>query len=165
MEDRRFSLWFSVFFAAMAALRLARYSSHPSDPEEAHLWFEGLPTPGAAAVIAGLAVLLDEPAWRPAPAVLRMLPLATLALGILMVSKFPYVHFMNRFLKGRKPHTYLVIAILVVVLSLAWNFWAVAAGAVAAYALSGPVVWIFRRGRGRPARAGAGSPAGTEGKG
>ncbi len=48
MPDRKVTYWFTAFFALMAALRLARYSSHQADPEEANLWFDGLPTPGAA---------------------------------------------------------------------------------------------------------------------
>lgn len=160
MQDRRMTLYFSVFFALMAALRLARYSAHAEDPEEAHLWFEGLPTPGAAGVVASLAVLLDDRTFGPEGAVLRWLPGLVLALGILMVSKLPFPHFTNRFLKGRKPMTYLVLSLLVLVLSLAWNFEAVLAGSLILYALSGPAVWAVRL-KGPPeARVGAGKPGG-----
>jgi CDP-diacylglycerol--serine O-phosphatidyltransferase len=152
MRDNRFTLYFSLFFAAMAALRLARYSSHSEDPEEAHLWFQGLPTPGAAGVIAGLALLLSDRDWRPEATLLRFLPVATLVLGVLMVTKFPYAHVANRFLKGSKPVTYLVLTILAAVISLAWKFEVVLAGAVLAYALSGPVVWLVRRRRSAGAR-------------
>lgn len=162
MHDGRLTLNFSVFFALMAALRLARYSSHHEDPEEASLWFKGLPTPGAAGVIAGLAILMDDRDWRPDSAVLRFLPWVTLGLGALMVSKLPYAHFTNRFLKGRKPVTYLVLGLGVLVLSMAWNFEVVLAGTLLAYALSGPAVALFRRRPARPAAAGAGggSPMG-----
>lgn len=149
MADRRLSLWFSVFFALMAALRLARYSSHTGDPEEASLWFEGLPTPGAAGVIAAIAILIGDHDWRPENAVLRSLPWLTLVLGLLMVSKLPYVHATNRFLKGRKPVTYLVLALLLFVLSLAWKVEAVLAGILLVYTLSGPVMGIVRRRRAR----------------
>ena len=145
MQDRRVSLYFSVFFALMAALRLARYSSHHGDPEEANLWFEGLPTPGAAGVIGILAILVTDPDWRPEAWMLRWLPLVTLLLGLLMVSKLPYAHVTNRFLRGRKPVTYLVIAILVLLLSMAWKVEVVLAGALFGYALSGPVVALLRR--------------------
>jgi CDP-diacylglycerol--serine O-phosphatidyltransferase len=156
MHDRRLSLWFSVFFALMAALRLARYSTRHADPEEATLWFEGLPTPGAAGVIASVAVVIGDHDWRPENALLRALPWVTLGLGLLMVSKLPYAHAANRLLKGRKPVTFLVLALLIVVLSLSWKVEAVLAGALLLYTLSGPVVGIFR---GRRARAEAAVPA------
>jgi CDP-diacylglycerol--serine O-phosphatidyltransferase len=164
MQDRRVSLYFSVFFAAMAALRLARYSAHASDPEEAKLWFEGLPTPGAAGVVASLAILLGDPSWGPGAAALRLLPWAVLALALLMVSRLPFAHFTNRFLKGRRPVHYLVLAMAICVMSLAWNFEAVLAGALLLYALSGPAVGAARALRGRPA-AGAGPAGGGGGAG
>jgi len=154
MADRRLSLWFSVFFALMAALRLARYSAHHGDPEEESLWFAGLPTPGAAGVIAAVAILIGDKEWRPESTVLRVLPWVTLGLGLLMVSKVPFAHATNRFLKGRKPVTYLVLALLAIVMSLAWKVEVVLAGILIAYTLSGPVVWMFRRRRARrPAMA------------
>jgi CDP-diacylglycerol--serine O-phosphatidyltransferase len=145
MHEGRLTLNFSVFFALMAALRLARYSSHQEDPEEASLWFKGLPTPGAAGVIAGIAILAGDRDWGPGSAVLRYLPWLTLALGALMVSKLPYAHFTNRFLKGRKPVTYLVLSLAVLVLSMTWNFEVVLAGTLLIYALSGPATALFRR--------------------
>ena len=155
MPDRRMALFFSVFFALMAALRLARYNTQHGDPEEEQLWFQGLPTPGAAAVIAGVALLLPEPRFNPESALLRLLPWATLLLGMLMVSRVPFVHVTNRFLKGRKPIQYLVTALLVLVLSLTFHFEVVLACLVLLYALSGPAVWLLRRFR-RPAPAAAG---------
>jgi len=163
MPDRKVTYWFSVFFALMAALRLARYSAHHEDPEEASLWFKGLPTPGAAGVIASLAILIYDRDFRPGSSVLRLLPWATLALGVLMVSKLPYAHFTNRFLKGRKPFTYLVLALAVLVLSLAWNFEVVLAIALMAYALSGPLVALFRRRDPRAAPAPAPAGKGEDG--
>lgn len=45
-------LWFvTVFYAVMAAIRLARYNVEHSD--EATPWFRGLPSPGAAALVCG----------------------------------------------------------------------------------------------------------------
>jgi CDP-diacylglycerol--serine O-phosphatidyltransferase len=166
MHDRRLSLWFSVFFALMAALRLARYSSaQKEDPEEASLWFEGLPTPGAAGVIAATALLLGDLDWRPEAAVLRALPWATLVLGLLMVSKVPYAHATNRFLKGRKPVTYLVLALLLFVLALAWNAEAVLAGLLLAYTISGPVSWALRGRKNRHPSILPASPVGVDEEG
>ena len=43
-------------FAACAALRLARFNVETSDDDE-HLYFSGLPSPAAAAVVAGFAIM------------------------------------------------------------------------------------------------------------
>jgi CDP-diacylglycerol--serine O-phosphatidyltransferase len=158
MPDRKVTYWFSAFFALMAALRLARYSSHQADPEEANLWFDGLPTPGAAGVIAAISVLIYDKDFRPGPAVqdavARFLPWATLALGLLMVSKFPYAHVTNRFLKGRKPVTYLVLGLGALVLFLGLEvFEAALAATLLCYALSGPLVAGIRRWSRRPPAA------------
>lgn len=166
MPDRRMTLFFSVFFALMAGLRLARYNAQHGDPEEAQLWFQGLPTPGAAGVIAGVAILLPDPTFNPESALLRLLPWATLVLGVLMVSRAPFAHFTNRFLKGRKPVQYLVTGLLILVLSLTFHFAVVLAGTLMAYALSGPVAWLFRRNRRTGPRPAAEEPrAGTGGEG
>ncbi|NUN51593.1 MAG: CDP-alcohol phosphatidyltransferase family protein [Planctomycetaceae bacterium] len=153
MEDHKQTLFFSVFFALMAGLRLARYNAQHGDPEEEQLWFQGLPTPGAAGVVAGVALLLPDPEFNPESALLRLLPWAVLLLGVLMVSRAPYPHVTNRFLKGRKPVQYLVGGLLVLVLSLAFHFEVVLAGLLFAYALSGPVVGLLRRRRADPAPA------------
>lgn len=49
-------------FAACAALRLARFNVESSDDDD-HLYFSGLPSPGAAAVVAGFAI--DQPLHQP----------------------------------------------------------------------------------------------------
>ncbi len=168
MENRQITLYFSVFFALMAALRLARYNVQHGDPEEASLWFQGLPTPGAAAVIAGLAVVLSDRALRPDGAVLRALPFATMALGLLMVSRLPFAHVANRVLRGRKPVQYVVMALVVVMLTLAFHKELVLASAALLYALSGPAVaaarW-FRRPAPAPAAAPRGDRTGARGEG
>jgi CDP-diacylglycerol--serine O-phosphatidyltransferase len=162
MGNHRLTLYFSVFFAAMAALRLARYNSQHGDPEEANLWFQGLPTPGAAAVLAGMALLLPDRDFRPGGTVLNVLPWATLGLGLLMVSKFPYAHVTNRLLRGRKPVHYIAVGMALLVLTLAFHPEVVLAVAALSYALSGPVVALVRRIRGHDrkeaAAAGGESP-------
>ncbi len=158
MENHKLTLYFSVFFALTAAIRLARYNVEHGDPEEAHLWFKGLPTPGAAGVIAALAILLPDPEFPLERTLFRALPYLTLGLGLLMVSRLPFAHFTNRFLRGRKPLTYIVWILAALVLALAFHSFKMVLGAgLGLYALSGPVVGISRRiRRGRvPAGTGA----------
>ncbi|MHC4924146.1 MAG: CDP-alcohol phosphatidyltransferase family protein [Planctomycetota bacterium] len=165
MQNRQMTLYFSVFFACMAALRLARYNvQHTSEDEKATRWFEGLPTPGAAGVLASLAIILPFQAVRP-DALLQGLPWLTLGLGLLMVSRFPFAHFTNRFLKGRKPIHYVVIGLTVFVLSAAFHIQLVLFSALFLYALSGPAVAAWRAMTGKKDDSAAGderSPTGVE---
>ncbi len=51
------TMWIiAAAYAACAALRLARFNVETSDDDE-HLHFSGLPSPAAAAVIAGFAIM------------------------------------------------------------------------------------------------------------
>ena len=53
----RQAVWvIAAAFAACAALRLARFNVETSDDDD-HLYFSGLPSPAAAAVIAGFAIM------------------------------------------------------------------------------------------------------------
>jgi len=138
----------AVYFAC-ALLRLARFNVENVHDEEAHLAFRGLPTPAAAGAVAGLVILIvdlrggdgHEPlarylAWA--------LPAALLALGILMVSTVRYTHLLNQLIRGRRPLGY-VIQILICI-ALVWFLQEKALAALfVAYAVSGPVVLLYRK--------------------
>jgi CDP-diacylglycerol---serine O-phosphatidyltransferase len=146
----------AAFFGACATLRLARYNAEHEEPDQAVEHFNGLPTPGGAAVIAGLAIahkeLLDwfrpEADTRVVIAILVSLVLL-IGLGLLMVSRVPFIHVANRFLTGRKPVGKLALLILVGALAVATGqLHVVIAGGALLYALSGPIAVIprfFRR--------------------
>lgn len=144
--DTRMAFVTSVFFAVCAALRLARYNAEHEEPDQAVQHFNGLPTPGAAGVIAGLAMVhssllahwpLTDRGRVIAAGVLQFGVL--LGLGLAMVSRVPYMHFANRFLSGRRPIGSIALLVLVVVLILQFEFVYVAAAAFLLYALSGPI--------------------------
>lgn len=72
-------LWFvTVFYAVMAAIRLARYNVEHSD--EATPWFRGLPSPGAAALVCGWVMFHQWSVLRPEE------PLAAWLLGHGLIS-------------------------------------------------------------------------------
>src|SRR5204862_4033075 len=139
----------AAFFAVCAALRLARYNAEHDVPDQAVQHFNGLPTPGGAGVVAGVAIahqeLLDK--W-PLDERGRMIAAGALqfglllGVGLLMVSRIPYVHFGNRFLSGRKPIGSIALLVLAVVLVLQFDLAKVAAASFLAYALSGPLLVI-----------------------
>jgi phosphatidylserine synthase len=72
------------------------------------------------------------------------LPFAALAAAILMVTRIIYPHFVNTFLRGKKPFAYLfwTMAILVIfVFSLEVALALVFCG----FAVSGIVKWLYQR--------------------
>ncbi len=146
INNHRLTLAFCVFYVICAALRLARYGVEEDQQESGHQTFLGLPTPGAAGVVAGMAVLysrfLD---WEPARLIIATLPYVVPLLGILMISRVPYPHVMNRYLRGSKPMKYLVLTVGIVVVAIVMrSIEVVLAGLAIFYALTGPLSFIAR---------------------
>ena len=110
-------LWaIAALFMLCAILRLARFNVE-TDEEDSHAFFSGLPSPAAAGVIAafpiglkGLHDLTTEgmvPWARPVtnvllPALAVLLPLITLAVAMLMVSRIRYPHVFNQLMRGNR---------------------------------------------------------------
>ena len=53
-------------------------------------------------------------------AIIWMLPFVAIGCGILMISRIQFPHIVNQYMKGRKPMTYLLWALIV--LGLLWWF-------------------------------------------
>jgi CDP-diacylglycerol--serine O-phosphatidyltransferase len=146
----------AAFYAVCATLRLARYNAEHEEPDQAVRHFVGLPTPGAAGVLASVAIChggllerfqLDASGRAAAADVLRFGVLV--GLGLLMVSRVPYVHFANRFLAGRRPIGFIALVVLFVALALHFPWEYLVGGVFLLYAVSGPVAVIPRLVRGR----------------
>lgn len=148
----RLGLVIACIYVACAGLRLARFNVETGGPGvSSHMWFAGLPSPGAAGTVASLA-LLHQHLWADSPestgatlAAHVMLPV-TLLVAVAMVSRFRYVHLMNRYVRGRASFASVVMAVILVLLLLVWPQPAIAGGFVA-YALSGAFGALMRRGR------------------
>lgn len=149
----------AAVYVSCAALRLARFNIEmgPGTVND-HSLFRGLPSPGAAGTIASLILLhqhlevqLADSEWviRVAKWSTLGIPLALLLCGLAMVSSIPYVHFANRYFRGRKSFGYVVRLVIILAL-LIWQFQAMLALAFLIYALSGPVRLIIHRSRHRP---------------
>ena len=136
-------------YALGAALRLARYnveSARVSVPGHVTRVFRGLPSPGAAGVVAAVVLLRRE---FDVPGLGWAFLAATPILGLLMISRFPYAHLVNRYLAGRRSP--LVIVVLAVAVFLAIEHpEAVLAAIFAGYAASGPVLYGVSRLLGGP---------------
>jgi CDP-diacylglycerol--serine O-phosphatidyltransferase len=138
-----------VVYTIGAALRLARYnveSNRVAEPGHETRVFRGLPSPGAAGVLATLALLhVDYGLEGIAIALLASAPVC----GVLMVSRLAYPHVVNRWLTAAQSP----VAILLLLVSL-WvgvQYPAPALGLLfLGYAASGPVIWAVKLVAGRP---------------
>jgi CDP-diacylglycerol--serine O-phosphatidyltransferase len=149
-------------YVACAVLRLARFNVETEADESAHMTFRGLPTPGAAASVASVVLLIERLTtvdalvgnWqqsRPFLMVMSIVPIIVAGgTAVLMVSSFEYMHLVNQYIRGKRPFSYLVKLLFVGVL-LVWQPFATAAIGTNVYALSGPArsVWIRLRPGGR----------------
>lgn len=143
--------WLAAFFyAAATALRLARFNTQVQTADKRY--FQGLPCPLAAAVVAGLVWFSADHAIAGA----SMMPAAlaiTVITGMLMVSNIRYHSFKELDLKGRVPFiTILVVVLVFVLVSSDPPFVLFALSTL--YMLSGPVVTLVHIRRRRAARRG-----------
>jgi len=153
--DTRMTFLTAAFFAVCACLRLARYNAEHEEEGTVVSHFSGIPTPGAAGVIAGVAMVHDhflhfvpDVQWKVGLSYVVGFGILT-GLGLLMVSRVPYVHFANKFLRGRKPVSRVALLFLVMMLALNFDFEMVLAVGFAGYAASGPFFFLVQVARGR----------------
>jgi len=121
-------------YVACAVVRLARFNVENEPDESAHMDFKGLPSPGAAAGLLSLILLFEhlrnksDGGWL-ANSLLRadwfagqwllgaiciLLPAVAVIMGLLMVSRLPYIHLLNQYVRGKKPVGYLLKMIMMV---------------------------------------------------
>jgi CDP-diacylglycerol---serine O-phosphatidyltransferase len=137
----RFGWLAAFFFAACAAMRLARFNVKSAAQDKRY--FEGLPSPSAAAVVGSFIWSFSE--WRePGLPGLILAFLVTALAGALMVSKFSYPSFKN--FDPRKPISLAgLAAVAVVFVVLASDPPRAFLSCFGFYALSAPVAWVWRR--------------------
>jgi CDP-diacylglycerol--serine O-phosphatidyltransferase len=154
-----------ALYMSCAAIRLARFNVSNEHGEQHHFSFLGLPSPGAAAAVAGLVLIQQDLAERVkqvgaahpmlydlATTVVWFLPVLVLITGLLMVSTIRYPHLVNRYLRGRRSIERLVAVLLLVLLLIVQHRYTIGIGAVL-YALWGPISWAMTRFRRRNAPA------------
>lgn len=138
--------WAITFiYVAGAALRLARFNTQIGSVDKKY--FVGLPSPAAAACVAGLVWCfhLFEPAsW------LTLLTIVVVGgTGVMMVSNILYRSFKDLDMRGRVPFAAILLVVLIFVV-IALDPATVLFTGFLIYALSGPVRALFRR---KPRRA------------
>ncbi len=143
--------WLAAFvFTAGAALRLARFNAQSETADKAY--FQGLPSPPAAALIAGLVWLCSDYGIAGPDLNVFVLMLTVIA-GVLMVSNIRYHSFKDINLRDRVPFVAVLVLVLVFVF-ISIDPPIVLFGMASTYALSGPVLTLVQLRRRRAARAG-----------
>ncbi len=136
--------WLAAFiYTTAVALRLARFNTQIGVEDKRY--FQGLPSPSGAAIIAaGVWIGADhgidgsEVSW--------LVAFVTTLAGLLMVSNFRFHSFKELDLRGRVPFIFAVVVMLGYAVVLLHPPVVLFAGFVG-YAVSGPVVTLVRRHR------------------
>lgn len=151
----RVTLAVAGIYACCAALRLARFNIENDSPDGSdHLFFKGLPSPGAAGTVASLVLLhqhfLAHDRSTPGTIAAVAMVAVTLLAGLAMISTFRYVHVTNRYVRNR-ARVETVAKGVAIALLLFVHIQGALAAAFVLYALSAPVAsaWRWVRSRGR----------------
>ncbi|MGL6046854.1 MAG: CDP-diacylglycerol--serine O-phosphatidyltransferase [Vogesella sp.] len=133
--------WMVAFiYCAGAALRLARFNTMVGTADKR--WFTGLPSPAAAALVAGLVWICHAYGYQQLPG-LHWLALAFTAFaGITMVTNVKYWSFKEIHLRRRVPFV-MLLGLVVVLLLLMSEPPLVLFGFFVCYALSGYVMALL----------------------
>ncbi len=137
--------WIAAFvYCACAALRLARFNVNTAVVDKR--FFQGLPSPGAAAIVAGFIWLMTELGIKGNSVAWYMLGLALFS-GLTMVTNLPFYSFKDFHMKQSVPFTAIVliaIGIAVINIDPPVLLFALFIG----YGLSGYVLYGWRRAKG-----------------
>ena len=156
--------WLAAFvYCAGAALRLARFNTNIAVVDKRY--FQGLPSPAAAAMVVGLVWIVtslrenklinataDDLAW---PAWVL-----TLYAGLTMVSNAPFYSFKDLNLKKSVPF-FFVLGLVLVFVVISADPPSVLFSLFVAYGLSGYVLWLWRWWQQRRPNAPAAHPKST----
>lgn len=143
--------WIAAFvYCACAALRLARFNVNTAVVDKRY--FQGLPSPAAAALIAGFIWLMTESGIKGTDALWGIkIPWIMFALalyaGLTMVTNVPFYSFKDVHMKKSVPFVVIVlIALLIAVINI--DPPVVMFGLFVVYGFSGYVVYMVRKAKG-----------------
>ena len=139
--------WIAAFvYCACAALRLARFNVNTAVVDKRY--FQGLPSPAAAALVTGFIWLMTEAKVDPTSLTWAMFAL-TLYAGLTMVTNVPFYSFKDLSLKKSVPFASIVLVALgIAVINI--DPPTVLFGLFVLYGLSGYAVYIWRKAKGKP---------------
>lgn len=143
--------WVAAFvYCACAALRLARFNTNIGVVDKR--FFQGLPSPAAAALVIGFIWVMDDAGYKHV-ATQSGLPWVAFAMalfaGLTMVTNVPFYSFKDVSLKRSVPFIVIVlIALMIAIINLHPPL--VLFGIFCIYGLSGYVVYGWRKLKGKP---------------
>ncbi len=143
--------WIAAFvYCSCAALRLARFNTNIAVVDKR--FFQGLPSPAAAAVVMGFIWLMDNQGFtgiEEGPWLGWTTFAFTLYAGLTMVTNVPFYSFKDLSLKRSVPFIVIVlIALGIAVINLHPPI--VLVGLFMVYGLSGYAVYVWKRLKGKP---------------
>ena len=134
--------WLAAFlYVASGALRLARFNTKASNTDKRY--FQGLPSPAAAAVVVGFVWACFDNGINGDDVAMIAMPIIVFA-GVMMVSNVSYYSFKDIDFHNKVPFMAMLIVVLVFVFA-AIDPPITLFGCFMIYALSGPVISIMRR--------------------
>jgi CDP-diacylglycerol--serine O-phosphatidyltransferase len=131
---------FAFVYTACAALRLARFNTQVGVADKRY--FQGLPSPAAAACLAGWVWLGTIEQYNQS-LISNIGLVLTLCCGLLMFSNMRYHSFKEFDLKGKVPYVVMLVVVLVLALIANNPPWVLFFGFLI-YALSGPAVTLIK---------------------
>ncbi len=143
--------WIAAFvYCSCAALRLARFNTNLGVVDKR--FFQGLPSPAAAALVMGFIWLMDNQGFRGAlagPWLEWLTFCITLFAGLTMVTNVPFYSFKDIGKKRSVPFV-VIVAIALGIAMISIHVPGFLFGLFTAYSLSGYAVYVWRRAKGRP---------------
>jgi CDP-diacylglycerol--serine O-phosphatidyltransferase len=143
--------WIAAFvYCSAAALRLARFNTNIGIVDRRY--FQGLPSPAAAALVVGLIWVMDDAGYKSVFNIgwLTWTAFAmTLYAGLTMVTNVPFYSFKDI---GQKRSVPFIVIVLIAIGIAVINIHPPIAlfGAFCAYGLSGYCVYVWRKRKGKP---------------
>jgi len=139
--------WIAAFvYCACAALRLARFNVNTGVVDKRY--FQGLPSPAAAALVAGFIWLMTD-LEIPSGDVTWAMFAITLFAGLTMVTNVPFYSFKDLSLKKSVPFAAIVLVALgIAVINI--HPPTVLFALFVIYSLSGYAIYVWRKAKGRP---------------
>ncbi|RJX32027.1 MAG: CDP-diacylglycerol--serine O-phosphatidyltransferase [Oxalobacter sp.] len=139
--------WMAAFiYCAAAALRLARFNTNITVVDKRY--FQGLPSPAAAAIVAGFVFMMDDLHYLGAKFCWLSWSI-TLFAGLTMVTNIPYYSFKDINFRKSVPFIVAFLIALAIVLIMS-DPHKVIFGLFVVYGISGYVVYFWRLAKGKP---------------
>lgn len=143
--------WIAAFvYCAAAALRLARFNVNTGVVDKR--FFQGLPSPAAAALVIGFIWIMDDVGYkgfREGPWLGWVAFGFTLYAGLTMVTNVPFYSFKDVSFKRSVPFI-VIVAIALAFALIAYHPPTVLFGLFVIYGVSGYAVYVWKRMKGKP---------------